>query len=158
MDSQEFHNNAVVIYNYTETILQDINKSIDHVASKLIAVLGLSGVLIRFCADMPSEGGMFFFRALTLLSLLMAVAICGTGLYAKSRGETRLSPDYLLEAEQYRASEEDIHLILTRYHKSKISDLQNLQNFRVRCLNAGIGLIIAASIVSTLVAITMSIH
>lgn len=157
MDVNQVNDNSELIDNYTEIIIGDINKSIDNLASKLIAVMGFSGVLVKFAADMSFEGVLFSVRLLTLLCLLMAIAACGTGLYPRSRGPIRLSPEYLLQPDQYNLSEEKLRLVITRHQAKKIPDLHRIQSFRGRCLTTGIGLIIAASILSTLHALILSI-
>ena len=149
-------NNVVLIYEYTETILQDFYKSIDNAASKLVAVMGFSGVLLKFAADMPSEGIGFSIRLLTLLCLMMSVAVCGAGLSPRPRGPSRLAPHYLLE-EEYTTSDETIRKHIIGRIRDNIPELRDVQNVRVTCLKAGIGLIIMASILSTLGAIVSSI-
>jgi hypothetical protein len=138
------HNNVAFIYEYTESVLKDVNKSIDNTTTKLIATIGFSGVLLRFAADLPDSKYSFSVKVGVCFLVTLAIGFCGTGLLPKTSGDI-VKPEKLLEPEWYRASDELCRLYVLRQWQSAISQLDELLALRTMCLNLAIGSLIIAS-------------
>lgn len=57
IDTKEHcNNNANFAYEYTQKTLENVNKSLDVVNTKLSAALAFSGVLLKFTESLHSDG------------------------------------------------------------------------------------------------------
>ena len=157
MEDSNAHNNSEFIYKYTESSIEQIHKSIDIVTGKLTTVIGFSGVLLKFAADMPSNDFQFVLKVGVSICLIFAIGLCGTGIAPQSRGPV-VSPDFLLEAEQYRTTEEEVRLIIIKRWIKSAPTLMEVRNRRIKLLQYAIGMLIAAGFLFGLSNILSNIH
>lgn len=154
---EEVHNNAEFIHNYTAETVQRINHSIDIGTDKLAKILAFSGVLLKFSADMPSDGYLFAVRFLAIGCITASIGLCGAGLWPKESSKSLPSPKWLLE-EQYGLSKDKMYVMLTRSLIDITPSLQQVRDYRLGVLNAAIGLLVAAGFLFAISAVGSSIH
>lgn len=145
-EETSLHSNVQLIYEYTENTLKDINASLDNTTTKLTAIVAFSGVLLRFLSDLEGGGYLFTFKALSCFFALLTIGFCGTGLLSKESGQV-IEPKELVEAQWYRASEEEVKLYIIRQWLECIVQLDALLQERTTYLNWAIKSLIFASIV-----------
>ena len=157
MTDKRLHNNAEFIYEYTEKTVQQINRSIDIGTDKLAKILAFSGILLKFSADMPSEGYLFATRFLTIGCITASIGLCSAGLWPKESSKNLPSPEWLLE-EQYGLSEDKMHVMLTRCLINITPSLKQTRDYRLGVLNAAIGFLVAAGFLFAISAVISSIQ
>jgi len=157
MEKEQLHNNAEFIHNYTAEAVERINRSINIGTDKLTKVLAFSGVFLKLSGDMPSEGYLFTLKFLTMACLSLATGFCAAGLWTRGDSKTMPDPDWLLE-EQYRLSEEEMHVMLTRSLVSAVPSLREIRDYRAGTLKAAIGLLTAAGFLYAAAQIVAIIH
>ena len=132
----EDSNNAEFIYEYTEKTADNINKSIDIVTDKLTKILAFSSVLLKFGADMSSDGYLFSLKCVVVALIVAAIGSCAAGLRTQTR-EKLLKPDYLLR-EHYGLDREKMYVMLTETLVEAIPELEELRDLRIKFLDFSI--------------------
>lgn len=96
MMRNKLHNNVSLAYIYTKEVIEDTNKSLDALNTKLTAVLAFSGLLLRFSGDLPETNDFFVAARLVVCSFFgLAVVFCCLGLQPKVGGAV-VVPDDLI--------------------------------------------------------------
>jgi hypothetical protein len=119
---QTDHNNINTVYEYTESFLQNLDKSIDSADRKLTTVIGFSGVLLRFANDLSGDGWLLYLKIGVCVFLVIAIILAGLGLTPKDCGLV-VDPDELLETERYYDSEELCKLRIARAWRDTANEL-----------------------------------
>lgn len=104
IDSEE-HTNTKLAYEYTESVLKDVNKSIDSLNTKMTTVIGFSGVMLRFAADLSNDGYCLYIKIAVCVLLAIDIGLCIIGLMPSPCGDV-VSPEDLLDGEWYYKSDE----------------------------------------------------
>lgn len=114
IDTSADHSNSTLIYEYTETYLEDVNKGLDSINQKVTTILGSTGILLRFSADLPST---YLSLKLTKIGicilLVITIVLCLIILIPQKNGDI-VDPSELLETEWFYKKDELIRLFIAR--------------------------------------------
>jgi hypothetical protein len=150
-------NNLSMIYSYTEKEIDNFNKSIDNLSTKLTATLGFSGVLLKFGSDIPNDNHHFLLRCMISILLFSSIGCCASGLLARDAGKV-VRAKFMLEDRYYCLTQEDFKLTVLRQWHEHIEDLEKLLRFRRNYLNVAIiSLVICGSLFAGEIVVS-SIH
>jgi hypothetical protein len=137
-DKDEDYNNAKLAYEYTKIVWEKINTSYSTVTTKLTTVLGFSGLLLRFAADLSDFSWLVRVKIGICILLTGAVIFCGIGLYPLGTGGDAVNPDQYLEdttGEIYGLSEEESYLYIARGLSYASKAIEKNRSFRLKCLS-----------------------
>ncbi|MEA5577659.1 hypothetical protein [Anabaena sp. UHCC 0451] len=132
IDSEE-HTNTKLAYEYTESILKDVNKSIDSLNTKMTTVIGFSGVLLRFSADLSNHGYCLYIKIAVCTLLAIDIGLCIIGLMPSPCGDV-VSPEDLLDGEWYYKSDERCRHYIASAWKAAIQQLDIQLINKRKCL------------------------
>jgi hypothetical protein len=136
-DKDGNYNNAKLAYEYTKVVWEKINTSYSTITTKLTTVLGFSGLLLRFAADLSDFAWLVFVKIGICVLLTGAVISCGIGLYPIGTGGDVINPDQYLEdttGEIYGLSEEESYLYIARGLSYATKAIEKNRIFRLNCL------------------------
>lgn len=139
------HNNADFAYEYTQKILEKVNKSIDTVNTKLGGALAFSGVLLKFTENLDNNGILGFIKIGICFCCAGCIISCGLGLSPYSTGRA-VAPESFLEPEIYRLSDEECKLFTMRQAIIAIAQIDILLKERCEHLNVAIVLIVLSGL------------
>ena len=121
-----------LIYSYTEGVLKSINQSIDDLNGRLIAVIGFSGVMLRFAKDLSPHSlayGLPTIKVLVCILFTIAIASSAIGLIPKSTASVA-SPDTLLQ-KWYRETDEQCKLFILAGWEQAITQLVRMRGSKI---------------------------
>jgi hypothetical protein len=159
LTNEENHTNIDLIYEYTESVFKNISDNIDKLNTRLTTVIGFSGILLRFAADLPNRGIIFDFPLLHIhiewlslvlkigvcLSLLLCVCLSAWGLAPKKGAGTMVPPGKLLD-EWYYETDERCKLYIAKSWRVGIEQLDSGRLKKAQNLNLAVWLLIVATI------------
>ena len=148
----DWNENSEFLYEFAERSLGKVYESIDATTTKLTATLGISGVLLKFTADIKVDYA-FTYKFIIVSSLFFSIGYCAIGLIPETFGDA-IKPEEFLEPEWYRESKEECRVHVARtWIDTTIPDTKKILSKRlgylksaIRCLIFGI-LIYGSSIV-----------
>lgn len=80
--------NIELFYTYSSSYLSDRSKNLDDINSKLTTVLGFSGLLLRFCMDLPDGCRSCRYTKILAIALSgVASYVCCSGITARDSGK-----------------------------------------------------------------------
>ena len=130
-------NNADLMYKYTEKEVESFDKSIDTLGNKLTSVLGFSGVLMKFAADLSNS----YLKTAILIFIAAAIISAFVGLFPRDRGIAIRA--YAFEGEKadwyYSCSPDEFQLKIIRQWIIHIEKLEELLDFRALWLKVSQG-------------------
>lgn len=134
-----------LVYDYSKEYLQSKRKILDSINGRLTTLLGFSGLLLRFCLDLPSgcpSVKLFKLGALSLSSC--AVLVCCLGLTTETTGRM-INPQDIVE---FFLDEKEIEIKerITRTIYETAEDIVASYRRKSRFLNWSIGLATASAI------------
>lgn len=132
IDSEE-HTNTKLAYEYTESVLKDVNKSIDSLNTKMTTIIGFSGVLLRFSADLSDNGYCLYIKIAVCALLAIDIGLCIIGLMPSPCGDV-VSPKDLLDGEWYYKSDERCRHYIASAWKGAIQQLELQARNKRDCL------------------------
>ena len=141
--ANDLHENSDFFYQYTERKLEKVYESIDATTAKLTAILGFSGVLLRFTVDLPDWKYVFACKLTVILLLASSIILSSIGLKPKKFGNAVL-PETILEPEWYRAKDEMLKLFIGREWLETIDATEKILEDRLYYLNKSIECLIGA--------------
>lgn len=147
--------NVKLIYDYTEALYKGVSDNIDAINTRLGAVIGFSGLLLRFAVDLPDVSNIIAgFHCNTCL--MLKIACCGAaivsillaafGLTGNPAGRI-VKPNTLLD-KYYTDTEEKCRLYITRTWIQAIEDMRAVRQKQARKLNQAIWALVVAAIAS----------
>lgn len=144
-NSETEQTNIDLIYRYTESFLASINKSIDLLNTKLSAVAGFSGLLMKSVSDLKSDNAWGQgTRVLMCALLIWAIWECLVGLSPKKIGPT-VGPKEL-RVDFYYEQEEDCKRLIIDTWLQGICELDKDRDKKMQRLNnAIVGFALAAT-------------
>lgn len=100
------HSNSKLIYEYTESYLKYFDKGIDSIKQKVTTILGFTGILLKFSADLPSTDIFLILTKVgTCIFLVASVVICIIALSPRKSGDviepSELFNDYFYKEDDY---------------------------------------------------------
>jgi hypothetical protein len=100
------HSNSKLIYEYTESYLKYFDRGIDSIKQKVTTVLGFTGVLLKFSADLPDADILLILTKIgTCILLVASIFICIVTLNPGKSGDVieplELLDDYFYKEEDY---------------------------------------------------------
>jgi hypothetical protein len=158
LNDKNKHTNIGLIYEYTENVVKSVGDNIEKLNTRLASVIGFSGILLRFVADLPNTGIKidcpFLNIHLQSLCLVLKLGVCfllacciclsAMGLAPKGGSGTMVPPGMLLD-EWYFETDERCRLYIV---KSWRVGLENLDSSRIKKawnLNIAVLLLILAT-------------
>ncbi|NET00360.1 MAG: hypothetical protein F6K61_07210 [Sphaerospermopsis sp. SIO1G1] len=132
IDTEE-HTNTKLAYEYTESLLKDVNKSIDSLNTKMTTVIGFSGLLLRFSADLSDNSYCLYIKIAICVLLAIDICLCIIGLMPSPCGDV-VSPEDLLDREWYYKSDERCRHYIASAWKGAIKQLELQARNKRECL------------------------
>lgn len=139
-------NNADLIYKYTQACVKRLQENVDVITGRLTTLLGFSGVLVKFAADMNSCEFLFIFKFLTIIFLLSTICTCLAGLITITAGRI-ISPEDLLREEVYGMDAETTRIYLIEGLIRHMKELEDVRNLRGQRLRTAVGLSVVAILI-----------
>jgi hypothetical protein len=133
--------NSKLAYDYTESTLKSVTESYDSVTTKLSSALVFSGVLLKFATDLSNKDYLLTAKVLICACLIIAMGMCGIGLWPRSTGSNLVNPDDFLESggnNMYGFSEEQCRIYIARAWNKEIKAILRNRGIRVRYLTIAI--------------------
>lgn len=145
IDPDTEHNNATFAYEYTQKTLEKVNKSLDNIATKLIATLAFSGVILKFAETLSDAGWLIWLKVCVCIFSSLSIISCGLGLTPYSAGKV-VDPESFLDPEIYRLTDEECKVFTMRQALKGITELDDLLAMRRGHLNVAITMIVFSGI------------
>lgn len=107
------HSNSRLIYEYTESYLRYHIQGLDSIKQKVTTVLGFSGILLKFSAELPdADFWLVLTKVGTCVFLIATIVICIIALSPGKSGDV-VEPSELLE-DYFRKEDEYIRTFIIR--------------------------------------------
>ena len=147
VDTSIEESNATLVYEYTLRYVEMMRTSYDRLNTRLSALVGFSGLLLKFAADLPSDAQTcpvcLLSKIGACLLLGVAVGLGVWGLYAKAIG-TIVAPRFLLQDEEYVKPNELCKLTIAKNLSQAADDLSAARRVKARRLNWQIAAVVGA--------------
>ena len=139
--------NTELFYEYSKLIYDEQGKDIDNLNQRLTTILGFSGLLLRFCLDLPDGclSSRIFKVSATILAAA-AVFISCTGLLANPVGDV-LVPR-LIMSKYFDEQTVDIKADIGQTLCDSIDDFQASTGKKRKRLNRAIRVVTASAVIS----------
>lgn len=152
--------NADLIYQYTFNLAKEQRDSIIRLDTKLSALLGFSGLTLRFTESLHSkpfseilhnnpEILCLICKIISCVFALVCAGICVHGLQAKTRG-IAVDPSELLKIELYERDVETNKCYITKAWIKSMQEYEDIGKNKGKKLNLSLWLIILSVIFSTI--------
>ncbi len=133
--------NTNLIYEYTESLLNRINDSLERLNSKLATVIGFSGVILRFTLDLPGLNSLedmpcyicLILKVLATLAGAIAVILSIIAFRTKQAGTVVSSRE--LHREWLDRKQEECRLRISRTWRNAIEELETVREKKARLLD-----------------------
>ena len=133
--------NLDFFYEYTVSVFEGVNDSINILNTKMGAVIAFNGLLIRIISDMPDQRTYFHklpcytclgMKGLSYFVLILSIWICVIGLLPKPRGEIA-KPMHLL-SECYNSSIEDNKVFVLKGFQNSLNIYEEIRDQKSKML------------------------
>ena len=142
----DWNENSEFLYEFTGRSLGKVYESIDSTTTKLTATLGISGVLLRFAADIRGDYA-FTFKFIIVASLFFSIGYCAIGLIPENFGDA-IRPEEFLETEWYRETKEECRVHVARkWIETTIPETKKILNKRLGYLKSAIKCLIFGTLI-----------
>ncbi|MEM8723292.1 MAG: hypothetical protein AAGE84_29065 [Cyanobacteria bacterium P01_G01_bin.39] len=144
--------NTGLIYDYTESVFDSIQASIEKIDTKLATIIGFGGVILKFTLDLPGKECLddyicyscLIFKILACIGAI--ISIC-TSVYAFTvKKITYIVSPRELHREWLNETEERCKLRISRTWRNSIEDLEKARDTKIRYLNMSLIALAAVSI------------
>jgi hypothetical protein len=156
--------NTKLIYEYTESAIKMQRESLDKLNTKLSGFLAFTGVLIKFCGDLPGKVNIYGLTCYSCLILTISAYICLSiavlflclGLSVEPSFKV-IPPEKLMEDKWYFANNGEISdfiisariKVVLDYEKRAYSKGQKL-NVAIWLIAASLGITVISAVIKTI--------
>ncbi|PHV60999.1 hypothetical protein [Cyanobacterium aponinum] len=132
--NQKEHNNSILIYNYVEKRIQEVNEGLYKTSQKLATIIGFVSILLKFVSETSScYPSLLLTKSISIICLMGSLYYCINGLLPNPTGGTIKSQE-LVEDWWYKSDEETKLFIIRQWIKAinEMYDLYNKKTYYVK--------------------------
>ncbi|MGB5713447.1 MAG: hypothetical protein WBM44_21365 [Waterburya sp.] len=127
------HSNSRLIYEYTESHLRYYNQGLDNIRQKATTLLGFTGIILKFSAELPSTDIWLILTKVGACTLLAAnIVICIVVLNPGKAGEV-VEPSELIN-DWFYEEEHHIRLFIARQWLKTCEQLDEVYDWKAKQL------------------------